>query len=74
MNTDIYVEKEPHQGNEYFSRIMRFRNNRVAKFFADVHGGIYKGWVKGNTTFNITRGAGTISAKEEGCYIVVWEH
>jgi hypothetical protein len=53
---------------------MRFRNNRVARFFADVHGGIYKGWVQGNTTFNITRSSGTISARENGCYIVVWEH
>ena len=60
--------------NANYSRIMKFRNPRVAKMFADNHGGIYKGLVKGNTTFNITRGAGTISAKEEGCYIVVWEH
>ena len=74
MTSDIYVEEEPNKGNEYFSRIMRFRNNRVARFFADNHGGIYKGWVQGNTTYNITRGAGTVSAKENGSYIVVWEH
>ena len=74
MNSRLYVEDEPNKGNEYFSRIMRFRNSRVARFFADVHGGIYKGWVQGNTTFNITRSSGTISAKENGCYIVVWEH
>ena len=74
MTSDLYVESEPNNGNKYFSRIMRFRNNRVARFFADVHGGIYKGWVQGNTTFNITRSSGTISAKENGCYIVVWEH
>ena len=73
MNTDIYVEKEPHQGNEYFSRIMRFRNNRVAKFFADVHGGIYKGWVKESTTFTIKRGDEPITFVSEGCYVVVWE-
>ena len=43
---------------------MRFRNNRVAKFFANNHGGIYKGWVEGKTTFKITRGA-------EPLYLVV---
>ncbi len=52
---------------------MRFRNSRVAKFFADFHGGIYKGWVEGETAFKITRGAGTISSYDKGCYIVVWE-
>ena len=51
MSTELYEEKYPNQGNQYFKRIMRFRNNRVAKFFADNHGGIYKGWVEGNTTF-----------------------
>ena len=39
-----------------YYRIMRFRNSRVAKFFADFHGGIYKGWVEGKTTYQITRG------------------
>ena len=53
---------------------MRFRNSRVAKFFANFHGGIYKGWVEGKTTFKITRGAGPISGSEKGCYIVVWEY
>ena len=56
-----------------YSRVMRFRNSRVAKFFADFHGGIYKGWVEGKTAFKITRGAGTISSSDRGCYIVVWE-
>ena len=32
---------------------MRFRNSRVAKFFANFHGGIYKGWVEGKTTYKI---------------------
>ena len=52
---------------------MRFRNFRVAKFFAEFHGGIYKGWVEEETAFKITRGAGTISSSDKGCYIVVWE-
>ena len=73
MNTDIYVEKEPHQGNEYFSRIMRFRNNRVAKFFSDNHGGIYKGWVDESTTFTIKRSGIPVTVTDKGCYIVVWE-
>ena len=38
-------------GNANYSRIMRFRNSRVAKFFANFHGGIYKGWVDETTTF-----------------------
>ena len=52
---------------------MRFRNNRVAKFFADNHGGIYKGWVEGKTTFKITRGARPYLVMRR-CYIVVWEY
>ena len=56
-----------------YSRVMRFKNSRVAKFFAEFHGGIYKGWVEGETAFKITRGAGTISSSDKGCYIVVWE-
>ena len=74
MSTELYEEKYPNQGNQYFKRIMRFRNNRVAKFFANNHGGIYKGWVEGKTTFKSTRGAGPISGNEKGCYIVVWEY
>ena len=74
MSTELYEEKYPNQGNQYFKRIMRFRNNRVAKYFANNHGGIYKGWVEGKTTFKITRGAGPISGSEKGCYIVVWEY
>ena len=37
-------------GNANYSRIMKFRNPRAAKMFADNHGGIYKGWVKESTT------------------------
>ena len=77
MSTELYEEKYPNQGNQYFKRIMRFRNNRVAKFFANNHGGIYKGWVEGKTTFKITRGAKSktyISGNDKGCYIVVWEY
>ena len=60
-------------GNANYSRIMRFRNSRVAKFFANNHGGIYKGWVDESTTFTIKRGAGPISSNDKGCYVVVWE-
>ena len=56
-----------------YSRIMKFRNSRAANMFATMHGGIYKGWVEGETAFKITRGAGTISSYDKGCYIVVWE-
>ena len=56
-----------------YSRIMRFRNDRSAKFFANNHGGIYKGWIEGETVFTIKRGAGPISSYDKGCYIVVWE-
>ena len=56
-----------------YSRIMRFRNSRVAKYFAVEHGGTYMGWVDGDTTFKITRGNGLISSKDKGCYIVIWE-
>ena len=66
MSSDIYVEDEPHQGNQYFSRIMRFRNNRVARFFADVHGGIYKGWVKGNTTSTSQEAQAPFLVKRKG--------
>ena len=38
-----------------YSRIMRFRNDRIAKFFANNHGGIYKGWIEGETVFTIKR-------------------
>ena len=73
MSTELYEEKYPNQGNQYFKRIMRFRNNRVAMFFADNHGGIYKGWVEENTTFTIKRGDEPITFVSEGCYVVVWE-
>ena len=73
MSTELYEEKYPNQGNQYFKRIMRFRNNRVAKFFADNHGGIYKGWVKESTTFTIKRSGIPTSGNDKGCYVVVWE-
>ena len=57
-----------------YSRIMRFRNDRIAKFFANNHGGIYKGWIEGETVFTIKRVySRPISSYDKGCYIVVWE-
>ena len=52
-----------------YSRIMRFRNDRIAKFFANNHGGKYLGWLEQKTTYKV-RGIG---ASDKGCYIVVWE-
>ena len=52
-----------------YSRIERFRNSRVAKFFAENHGGKFLGWIEQQTTYKI-RGIG---ASDNGCYIVVWE-
>lgn len=52
---------------------MKFRNPRVAKMFADNHGGIYKGWVKESTTFTIKRSGIPTSGNDKGCYVVVWE-
>ena len=52
---------------------MKFRNPRVAKMFADNHGGIYKGWVKEATTFTIKRSGIHTSGNDKGCYVVVWK-
>ena len=60
--------------NANYSRIMKFRNPRVAKMFADNHGGIYKGWVDESTTFTIKRSGTPTSSDDNGCYVVVWEH
>ena len=60
-------------GNNNYSIIMKFRNPRVAKMFADNHGGIYKGWVKESTTFTIKRSGIPTSGNDKGCYVVVWE-
>ena len=59
--------------NANYSRIMKFRNPRVAKMFADNHGGIYKGWVDESTTFTIIRSGNPVTVTNEGCYVVVWE-
>ena len=60
-------------GNANYSRIMKFRNPRAAKMFADNHGGIYKGCVKESTTFTIKRSGTPTSGNDKGCYVVVWE-
>ena len=64
-------------GNKNYSRIMKFRNPRAAKMFAELHGGIYKGWIDETTTFTIKRDKhgvkGPLSVNDKGCYVVVWE-
>ena len=52
---------------------MKFKNPRVAKFFAQSHGGIYKGWVDESTTFTIIRSGNPVTVTNKGCYVVVWE-
>ena len=56
---------------------MKFRNPRAAKMFAELHGGIYKGWIDETTTFTIKRDKhgvkGPLSVNDKGCYVVVWE-
>ena len=56
-----------------YSRIMKFKNPRVEEFFAQIHGGIYKGWVDESTTFTIKRSGKPVTVTDKGCYIVVWE-
>ena len=59
--------------SEKYERVECYRSERVAKMFADNHGGIYKGWVKESTTFTIKRSGIPTSGNDKGCYIVVWE-
>ena len=58
-----------------YSRVERFNNPRVAKFFANAHNYKYVGYVEDATKFvdtHKTRG-GSVSENDQGCYIVVWE-
>ena len=48
--------------------ILKFRNSRAAKFFAEKHGYEYLGWVEEQTTFSIQRGSGDISHTDGGSY------
>lgn len=51
-------------------QILRFRNERCARYFADNHGYEYLGFVKEQTTFSISRGSGDISHVDGGSYQV----
>jgi hypothetical protein len=51
-------------------QILRFRNERCARYFADNHGYEYLGFVKEYTTFSISRGSGDISHVDGGSYQV----
>ena len=48
--------------------ILKFRNSRAAKFFAENHGYEYLGWIEEQTTFSIQRGSGDISHTDGGSY------
>ena len=56
-----------------YSRVERFNNPRVAKFFANAHGGKYVGYVEDATKFVVKRVSGSVSGSTQGCYLVVWE-
>ena len=57
--------------NANYSRIMKFRNPRVAKMFAQTSNGIYKGFVKTPVTYGINHGV--YKDVQDGAYVVVWE-
>ena len=61
------------QMNFKYSRVERFNNPRVAKHFANSHGGKYVGYVKDATKFVVKRVSGSVTGTTQGCYIVVWE-
>ena len=44
-----------------YSRVERFNNPRVAKFFANAHGGKYVGYVEDATKFVVKRVSGSVS-------------
>lgn len=50
--------------------ILKFRNQRAARYFADAHGYEYLGWIEEQTTFSISRGSGDISHTDGGSYQV----
>ena len=52
---------------------MRFLETTELQSFANNHGGIYKGWVEGKTTFKITRGEIPYLVMRR-VLIVVWEY
>lgn len=52
-------------------QILRFRNERCARYFAENHGYKYLGWIEEQTTFSIARGSGDISHVDGGSYQVV---
>ena len=56
-----------------YSRVERFNNPRVAKFFANAQGGKYVCYVEDATKFVVKRVSGSVSGSTQGCYIVVWE-
>ena len=57
-----------------YSRIMRFRNDRIAKILCKQSWWYLQRVDRGETVFTIKRErANNISSYDKGCYIVVWE-
>jgi len=54
------------------ARVERFRNDRVARYFAEEHGGEYMGWVENPTVFTVKRNDEAITKTDDGAYIVIW--
>ena len=70
----IHVPLHTHwECNMEVARIERFRNDRVAKFFAEKFGGEYHGWVNDPTVFTVKRSGDAISHTDDGAYIVTWK-
>ena len=55
------------------ARIERFRNDRVARYFAEEHGGEYMGWIDNPTVFTVKRNDEAITKTDDGAYIVIWK-
>ena len=55
------------------ARVERFRNDRVARYFAEEHGGEYMGWVENPTVFTVKRNDEAITKTDDGAYIVIWK-
>ena len=55
------------------ARVERFRNDRVARYFAEEHGGEYMGWIVNPTVFTVKRNDDAITKTDDGAYIVIWK-
>jgi len=54
-------------------RVMRFRNSRIAKWFAEKYDGEYMGWIFDNTGFIIERKGEQIESIDGGAYVTFFK-